>query len=110
MSRRRVNLTKDAVIKFFIEEKKILTEDEYTAHPDKPVAGAAIKALFRRYDNLMLALKEHSLWPTLQAAVVKPAKVAKPKAEVIPKAATKAKITTKRPFVKPSVVKEEDSE
>ena len=104
MSRRRINLTQDAVIKFFIEEKKILTEYEYTAHPNKPVAGAAIRALFRRYDNLILALKEHSLWPTLQAAIVKPAKVVKPKAT------TKAKTTTKRPFVKPSVVKEEDSE
>lgn len=106
MSRRRKSLILDAVSELFLKDKKIYSGTEYNRLKTQPLAASTITKEFRSYDNFLLALRNHSSWPSLLAMRSEPAPVVKASLDT-----TKAKTAIKKPF-KPvkKVVKENDSE
>lgn len=108
-NRQRAKVLADLAM-FFAEKGKVLTQEEYTDCPDKPVLISGIRNVFRSYARALTRL--HTAEPGLLAMIekkkveaAKPAPAPKP----IPTPAPKPKAAVK-PAPKPAVKEEKDDE
>ena len=100
-NRQRAKVLADLAM-FFAEKGKVLTQEEYTDCPDKPVLISGIRNVFRSYARALTRL--HTAEPGLLAMIEKKkVEAAKPVPAPAPKPAPKAAV---KPAIKPAVKKD----